>query len=109
MSSLTSREHKKHKRHKRRAPFVPFVFCVPYFLLRAHTGNRVARHFASSTGRSSGGPPAYILAPSKKPATTRCISTFLSPLFSQNQPWTPVLGAVNEPWDSTLPILLSSS
>ncbi len=30
-----------------------------------------ARYFASSTGISSGGPPAYILAVSKKPATVR--------------------------------------
>ncbi len=54
-------------------------------------------YFASSTGTSSGGPPAYILAESKNPATVRWNWTSLSVLFLKNQPWIPVEGAVKEP------------
>src|SRR5579883_154098 len=48
--------------------------------------------------RSSGGAPAsYIFAASKNPDTERCIRTSCLVLFCQNQPCTPVAGAVNDP------------
>ena len=55
------------------------------------------RYLTSSMGISSGGPPVYILAESKKPATYRWKRISCLVLFSQNQPWMPVDGAMKLP------------
>ena len=60
-------------------------------------------------GVGSSGPPENISALSKKPATVKRTSTSLSPLFSQNHPWIPVLGAMNQPCDCSLPTWSSGS